>query len=62
VLFDGKQAWDAIGFNMAAWHAELGERVDVAYRLDINEWNGRHSLQLVLEDLRPVGGSQMRVD
>jgi len=29
--------------------------VDVAYRLGVNEWNGRRRLQLEVEDLRPAG-------
>jgi len=29
-------------------------RVDVAYTLDVNEWNGRRNLQLQVQDLRPA--------
>lgn len=52
VLHDGRQTWDAIGFHGAAWCDGLGERVDVAYRLETNEWDGRRTLQLNLEDVR----------
>jgi single-stranded-DNA-specific exonuclease len=52
VLNDGRQMWNAIGFHLAGWHKDLGERVDVAYRLDSKEWDGRRTLQLVIEDLR----------
>src|SRR5690606_31972914 len=42
----GAQRFDAIWFN----HAEtLPERAELAYRLDRNEWNGRVSVQLVVE-------------
>jgi single-stranded-DNA-specific exonuclease len=52
MLQDGRQVWDAIGFNLAGRSDEVGELVDVVYRLEINTWNGRQSLQLVIEDMR----------
>lgn len=52
-LDDGKQEWEAIAFRQADCHDIIGERVDVAYHLDINNYNGRCSLQLKVEDLRP---------
>jgi single-stranded-DNA-specific exonuclease len=52
VLYDGRQTWDAVGFHGAAWCGEPGKRVDVAYRLEMNEWDGRRTLQLNLEDVR----------
>ena len=47
----GGRRFDAIGFNMAQ-HAEDAPRIDVAFTLQVNEWNGRRSLQLRLRDLR----------
>src|SRR3546814_3799203 len=42
----GHQRFDAIWFN----HADmLPERADVAYRLDLNVWNGITSAQLIVE-------------
>jgi len=55
-LHDGQQEWEAIGFRRANHHDEVGERVDVAYRLDTDEYNGRCYLRLVIEDLRPSRG------
>jgi single-stranded-DNA-specific exonuclease len=52
VLFDGKQTWDAIAFRLGDWHDKLPERVDVAYALEVNEWNGRHRLQLNIKDIK----------
>jgi single-stranded-DNA-specific exonuclease len=52
VLHDGKQEWEAIAFRQASWHDAIGERVDVAYRFSCNDYNGRRTLQLVLEDIR----------
>jgi single-stranded-DNA-specific exonuclease len=52
VLHDGKQTWDAIAFRMGSWHDHLTPHVDVAYTLEINEWGGRHRLQLNVKDIR----------
>lgn len=43
---------DAIAFGFGRLLNEIGARVDVAYRLERNEYNGRVSLQLRVEDLR----------
>ncbi len=45
---------DAIGFNLGAWTENLPDCVDVAYRLEINEFNGKSTVQLNLQDLRPA--------
>ena len=45
---------DAIGFNLGDWAGKLPERVDVAYQLEINEWNGHRSVQMNLKDIRPA--------
>lgn len=50
----GQPPLDAIGFNLGEWAGKLSERVDVAYELEINEWNGKRSLQLNLKDIRPA--------
>ncbi|MGQ9502481.1 MAG: single-stranded-DNA-specific exonuclease RecJ [Anaerolineae bacterium] len=50
-LHDGKQEWEAIAFRQADWHDAIGERVDVAYHLSTNDYNGRRMLQLVVEDM-----------
>ena len=31
-----------------------GERVDILFSIDINEWYGRKTVQLILKDLRPA--------
>lgn len=47
---------DAIGFNLAAdWNAKNGDYVDVAYQLEINEWNGNKTAQLRLLDIKGSG-------
>ncbi len=48
-------SFDAIGFNLGG-KCELlsnGSKVDAAYCIDENEWNGNISIQLRLKDIRP---------
>jgi single-stranded-DNA-specific exonuclease len=53
-LGDGRQEWDAIAFRMGPCLETLTPRIDVAYRLEANLWNGRLNLQLNVEDFRPA--------
>jgi len=46
---------DAIGFRLGHLGADLPPRVDLMYRFEINEFNGRTSFQLNLLDLKPSG-------
>jgi single-stranded-DNA-specific exonuclease len=54
-LSDGWNTWDGIAFNQGEWTAKLPNRLDVAYHLEINEWNGQRRLQLNVQDIRPAG-------
>jgi len=45
-LRKGSQRFDAIQFNFAEAAAE---RIHAAFRVDINEWNGTQTVQLLLE-------------
>lgn len=45
---------DAIGFGLGEWTNAMPDRIDIAYQLEINEWNGRQSLQANLQDIRPA--------
>ncbi len=53
----GAEVVDAIAFNvdLDVWPDPSQEWVEAAYRLDVNEFRGRRSLQLVIEQLRPLG-------
>ena len=48
------QGTDAIGFGMGALHDDLPEAVDAAFYLERNVYNGRVTVQLRLQDLRPA--------
>ncbi|MGC8781542.1 MAG: single-stranded-DNA-specific exonuclease RecJ [Anaerolineae bacterium] len=45
---------DAIAFRQAMWHGQLPRRVDLAYTVELNEYNGEQRLQLNVKDLRPT--------
>jgi single-stranded-DNA-specific exonuclease len=47
--------FDAIGFRMGQMQPTLPARVDVLYHIELNEYNGRKSLQLNLKDIKPTG-------
>lgn len=45
--------FDAIAFGMGELHPDLTHEkpVDIAYTIDMNEWNGRRNLQLKIKDV-----------
>lgn len=55
VITDGRITFDAIGFSLGHLLPELPPRVDIIYTFESNEFNGRHSFQLNLKDLKPTG-------
>lgn len=52
----GGQAVDAIAFNvdLDCWPNPLIRQVELAYRLDINEFRGNRSVQLLVEQITPA--------
>ncbi|MEK7532822.1 MAG: single-stranded-DNA-specific exonuclease RecJ [Patescibacteria group bacterium] len=50
---EGGQTLDAVAFNMAGEYGKLASDtpVDVAYAIDMNEWNGKRTLQLKVKDI-----------
>jgi hypothetical protein len=55
-LRDGRGVvWDAIAFRRGDLLGRIPGRVDVAYNLEINEWNQGKRLQLNIQDLRAAG-------
>ncbi len=55
ILADGMVVYDAIGFSLGHLLSLLPERVDVMYTFEVNDYNGRESLQLRIKDIRPAG-------
>jgi single-stranded-DNA-specific exonuclease len=54
-LRDGRGvAWDGIFFRQGHLWDKIPGRVDVAYTLEVNEWNHEKRLQLNVQDLRPA--------
>jgi single-stranded-DNA-specific exonuclease len=49
---DGKHGLRCIAFRQGAWAGNMPPRVDIAYTVGVNEWNGRRNLQLVVQDIR----------
>lgn len=48
----GFHQFDAIAFNQGHWMQNLPEYVDVAYTFEINDYQGRQSLQLNIKDIK----------
>lgn len=55
-VYDDGAIVQLVGFGFGAWKAKfgMGSRVDVAYVLEVNEWNGKRSLQYRIIDLAIV--------
>lgn len=47
------RVWDAIAFRQGHWAREMPPRVDLAYTLEANVFNGERRLQLNVKDIRP---------
>jgi single-stranded-DNA-specific exonuclease len=55
LLSDGGKAFDAIAFRLGHLEPGLPDEVDVAFRLERNDYMGVSNLQLNIEDVRPAG-------
>ncbi len=40
----------------------VGDRVDILFNIDINEWGGRESVQLIIRDIKPSRQQRLRED
>lgn len=50
---EGGQVWDAIAFGQGELKDQLGQNMSLVYRLEVNEWQGSRSLQLMVEHIQP---------
>ena len=55
-LESGARSLDAIAFRQGERAGKLPVRVDLAFELERNDWNGRRRLQLNVQDIRPAQG------
>lgn len=53
----GNVTFDGIAFRQGSRAAEAAGRIDLVYGLELNEYNGRTSLQLNIRDFKPSGTS-----
>lgn len=51
-FLNGMHMIDGIAFRMGDWADRLEQHMDVAFHLELNEWNGRVKPQLNIQDLR----------
>ncbi|MBM7455325.1 single-stranded-DNA-specific exonuclease [Oceanisphaera litoralis] len=53
---EGRTVIDAIAFNvdLSVWPNAGIKQVQLAYKLDVNEWRGKRQLQLMVEQLAPL--------
>ncbi len=54
LLSDGQILMDAIAFRQGGWAGNLPPRVDVAFQLEAQTWNGKTRLQLNVKDIKPT--------
>jgi single-stranded-DNA-specific exonuclease len=52
----GKQVFDGIAFNVdvKTWPNAAANHVHLAYRLDVNEFRGKRTVQLMIEDIQAI--------
>ncbi len=56
VLGSGSNQMDAIAFRKGSLLETLPDKVDIAYTFEINEFNGRSTMQLNVRDIQPSAG------
>ena len=49
---DGWITYDAIAFRQGHWREHMPSRIDIMYTFELNEYNGRKSLQLNVRDIK----------
>ncbi|MCD6291774.1 MAG: single-stranded-DNA-specific exonuclease RecJ, partial [Anaerolineae bacterium] len=59
IVSDGRVVFDAIAFQRGDLAGQVPDRVDLAFTLNANEWNGERRLELNVLDLRPAGREEV---
>lgn len=54
-LGDGPVQMDGIAFRQGSWSRNMPPYIDVAFHLEVNEWNGFVKPQINVQDIRPSG-------
>lgn len=52
---DGQYTLDAIAFGKGDLAEHMPTRIDIAFQLEENNWQGQRSLQLLIRDIQPAG-------
>lgn len=52
VLTDGRITFDAIAFRQGHWNGLMPAQIDIAFSFEVNEFNGRKTLQLNIKDIK----------
>jgi single-stranded-DNA-specific exonuclease len=55
MVSDRHITYDAVAFNQGYWADEMPPMIDILYSYEVNEYNGRTSLQLNVRDIKPAG-------
>jgi single-stranded-DNA-specific exonuclease len=53
IVSDGQITFDAIAFRQGHWDGVLPPEIDILYRFEVNEFRGRKTLQLNVQDIKP---------
>ena len=54
-VVQGQYTFDAIAFKLGHWAEAMPPKIDLAYSFEINEFNGKKSLQLNIQDIKASG-------
>jgi len=52
ILSDGQQTFDAIAFGFGHLETEIPGQIDILFAFELNEFNGRQTLQLNIKDIK----------
>ena len=55
IVTDGRITYDAIAFRQGYLAGQLPQRVDLMFTYELNEYNGRTTLQLNVRDIKAAG-------